>query len=85
MGKTLNRGTQRRSLALRTIYALCLLGAIYNHRSEIIRHGLLWDHGGFPGFATTFWTMLAVLDPTAVILLFVRPKLGVAATSTTSV
>ena len=81
MGKTFNRGTQRRSLALRTIYALCLLGATYNHWNEIIQHGFLWDYGGFPRVATMLWTMLAVLDPTAVILLFARPNTGVTATA----
>jgi hypothetical protein len=72
---------QRRSLVLRTIYALCLLGATYNHWAEIIRHGLFWDHGGFPKASTTFWTALAVLDPAAAILLFVRPNVGVVGTA----
>jgi hypothetical protein len=43
---------------------------------------LLWDYGGLPRGNTTFWTMLALLDPTAVILLFWRPNLGVTATVT---
>lgn len=67
----------RRSLILRTIYALCLLGATYNHWSVIYHHGLDWDYGGFPKASATFWTALAFVDPAAVILLFVRPNAGV--------
>jgi hypothetical protein len=66
---------------LRTIYALCLTGATYNHWATILQHGFFWDHGGFPKASTTFWTTLAVLDPIAVILLFTRPNAGVAATA----
>lgn len=68
------------SLVLRTLYALCLLGATYNHWRAIADHGFGWDHGGFPRASTTFWTSLAFIDPAAVILLFVRPNAGVAAT-----
>jgi hypothetical protein len=71
----------RCSFVLRTIYALCLLGATYNHWTEIIEHGFLWDHGGFPRASTTFWTMLAFLDPIAAALLFTRPKAGIIATA----
>lgn len=72
---------QRRSFVLRMIYALCLLGATYNHWAEVFQHGLFWDHGGFPRASATFWTTLAVLDPTAVTLVFWRPNVGVAATA----
>ena len=72
--------TQRRSLILRTIYALCLLGATYNHWSLIYRHGLHLDYGGLPRASTMFWTALAFIDPAAVFLLFVRPNTGVALT-----
>lgn len=72
---------KRRSLVLRTVYALCLLGATYNHASTLFQHGLFWDYGGVPRASATFWTMLVVLDPAAVILLFTRPNAGVAATA----
>lgn len=75
------RAAKRRSLVLRTVYALCLLGATYNHAITVFQHGLLWDYGGFPRASATFWTMLVVLDPVAVILLFTRPNAGVAATA----
>lgn len=73
--------SNRRSLVLRTVYALCLLGATYNHAATIFQHGLFWDYGGVPRASAAFWTMLAVLDPAAVVLLFVRPNAGVAATA----
>ncbi len=70
----------RRSLILRTIYALCLLGATYNHWYAIYHHGLQWDYGGFPKGSATFWTALAFFDPAAVILLFARPNVGIGLT-----
>lgn len=76
-----NTAAQRRTLILRTIYALCLLGATYNHWAVIVQHGFLWDYGGVSRASATFWTALAFLDPAAVILLFARPKVGVAATA----
>ena len=72
---------RKRSLILRAVYALCLLGATYNHWWAIYHHGLGCDYGGFPKVSTTFWTALAFIDPAAVILLFVRPNLGIAATA----
>ena len=71
----------RRGLVLRTIYALCLLGATGNHAATIVEHGLFWDHGGLPKASALFWTILVVLDPAAAILLFTRPNPGVAATA----
>ena len=81
MGRTHRSVAQRRSLVLRTIYALCLLGATYNHWAAIVQHGFLWNPGGFPRASIFFWAMLAVFDPTAAILLFKRPNAGVAATA----
>ena len=66
---------------LRIIYAVCLVGATCNHLAAIFQHGLWWDHGGFPKASTTFWTILAALDPAATILLFKRPNVGVMATA----
>lgn len=70
----------RSGLILRVVYALCLLGATYNHWVIIVRHGLLWDYNGLPVVSVLFWTSLAFLDPAAVVLLFLRPRAGVAAT-----
>lgn len=72
--------TPRLGLILRTIYALCLLGATYNHWFAIYHHGLSWDYGGFPQASAAFWTALAFIDPVAVILLFMRPHAGVVLT-----
>ncbi|SFN66228.1 hypothetical protein SAMN05428984_0021 [Sphingomonas sp. OK281] len=80
MHRTLHPRTPRRRLILRTFYALCLLGATYNHWYAIYHHGLHWDYGGFPKASATFWTMLAFIDPAAIILLFARPNIGVALT-----
>ncbi|RYF17550.1 MAG: hypothetical protein EOO77_11710 [Oxalobacteraceae bacterium] len=80
MHRTLDARTSRRSLILRTIYALCLLGATYNHWYAIFHHGLHWDYGGFPKASATFWTALAFIDPVAVILLFARHNVGIALT-----
>ncbi|WP_206241039.1 hypothetical protein [Novosphingobium terrae] len=67
---------------MRAIYALCLTGATCNHWAAIVQHGFLWDYGGLPRASATFWTMLAVIDPAAAVLLFKRPNMGVAATAT---
>lgn len=80
-GGVLTRPAGRAGLVLRTIYALCLLGATGNHLAAIARHGLLWDYGGLPRASATFWTMLTVLDPAAAILLFRRPNPGIVATA----
>ena len=64
------------------IYALCLLGASYNHWDDIVRHGPFWNHGGFPAGSAAFWTTLAVVDPAAVLLLFARPNVGIVTTAT---
>ncbi len=80
MPNTLDAKASRRSLILRTIYALCLMGATYNHWYAIYHHGLNWDYGGFPKGSSTFWTALAFFDPAAVILLFLRPNVGVGLT-----
>lgn len=73
-------GGGRAGSILRIIYALCLLGATYNHWAIIVRHGLLWDYDGLPVVSAIFWTSLAFLDPAAVVLLFLRPRAGVFAT-----
>ncbi len=75
-----NSGGGRAGSILRTIYALCLAGATYNHWAVIVRHGLLWDYDGLPVMSAIFWTSLAFFDPAAVLLLWRRARAGVAAT-----
>jgi hypothetical protein len=72
---------ERRSFVLRAIYALCLLGATYNHAVIVAQHGFFWGYGGVPRASALFWSALTVLDPAAALLLFLRPNLGVAATA----
>jgi len=59
------------------LYALCLLGATFNHASMLWRHGFFWDYGGVPPATQAFWTSLTFIDPTAVVLLFLWPAAGV--------
>lgn len=41
------------------------------------QHGFYWDYGGVPRSTQVFWTSLTFIDPTAVILLYLRPRAGV--------
>ena len=45
-----------------------------------MEYGLGWDYGGMSSFVCFFWTALAFIDPLAVVLLVVRPMLGLALT-----
>ena len=71
---------QRGSLLVRTIWSVCLLIGCANHARILLRHGLLWDYGGVGWASSAYWTSLTLLDPLAALLLFVRPKLGIAGT-----
>lgn len=68
------------SLLIRAVYAVCLLGATFNHARLLVQHGLFWDYGGASLASTVFWTSLTALDPLTVILLFVLLNIGVVAT-----
>ncbi|WP_322047641.1 hypothetical protein [Paraburkholderia sp. J67] len=73
----------RRSLAIRALFALCLLAATVNHARAIAAHGLLWDYGyGRDTWLASevYWSLLTLLDPLAALLLFVRPRTGLALT-----
>jgi hypothetical protein len=65
----------------RALYTLALLGATWNHARIVLAHGLGWDYGGLPAFVTHFWTALTFLDPLAVLLLWLAPRAGLAATA----
>ncbi len=73
----------RASIVIRTLFALCLLGATVNHGLAIVRHGWLWDYGlgiDVPLFSRLYWDTLTFVDPLAAILLFARPRAGVGLT-----
>ncbi len=63
-------------------YVLCFLGATYNHVSDILIFGFMpyarW-HPGIPWLINLFWTSLVVIDPIAILLLLVNPRLGIRA------
>lgn len=61
---------------IRTIYALCLIGAGLNHLITIITHGIFWDYYNAPILSRLFFTSLTVLDPIAAILLFLKSRVG---------
>jgi hypothetical protein len=68
----------RAGLLIRIIYALCLLGATVNHVRAVHAHG--WMPSDLPWITAAYWSSLTLLDPLAAILLFIRPKIGIAAT-----
>lgn len=70
----------RASLVIRSLWALCMIGAGINHARTLLRHGLWWDYGGVAWPSAAYWTSLTFLDPLAALLLFVRPKAGIALT-----
>jgi hypothetical protein len=70
----------RVSIAIRSLFGLCLLAATFNHAYAILQHGMLWDYGYGSGIALTsraYWDVLTILDPLAVVLLFVKPRAGI--------
>jgi hypothetical protein len=70
----------RASMAIRTLFALCLFAATFNHARAILQHGVLWDYGYGSKIALTsqiYWALLTILDPLAAVLLFVKPRTGI--------
>ena len=61
------------------IYSLCLAGATVNHVRAVLAHGWLPDH--LPPATALYWSSLTFIDPLAVVLLFLRPRLGIALTA----
>lgn len=73
----------RVSFLIRLLFALCLLGATFNHLRSAVEQGLLWDYGYGADTALAsriFWGALTFLDPLAAALLFVRPRWGIGLT-----
>jgi hypothetical protein len=75
---------KRMSFAIRVLFALCLLGATFNHLRADIEHGLMWDYGlgNRAVFASRiYWSALTVLHPLAAVLLFAKPRAGIGLTA----
>jgi hypothetical protein len=70
---------ERRSRIIRAVWAACLVLAGLNHARILVQHGLLWDYGGVGWASAAYWSSLTILDPLAAILLFARPRIGIAA------
>jgi hypothetical protein len=69
---------QRRGYSIRIVYALCLAGATINHVRSVLPRGWFPEHS--PATTALYWSSLTFLDPLAAVLLFVRPRMGVALT-----
>lgn len=77
----MSEGSDRWGLRLRSVYAICLLGATTTHVSALIQHGIRWNYGGVGWVSAAFWTSLTVADPVAAACLFVWPRAGLILTS----
>jgi hypothetical protein len=60
------------------VYALCLAGATINHVRRVLTFG--WLPGELPRATALYWSSLTFLDPLAAMLLFLRPRAGIALT-----
>lgn len=69
---------ERLGLGIRIVYALCLAGATFNHVRAVLADG--WVPSHLPLASALYWSSLTFLDPLAAILLFVRPRVGIALT-----
>jgi hypothetical protein len=72
-------GGSRRSLLLRSIYAICLAAGTPAHVLFDLRYGLLLtglEPLGYPLVVRLYWASLTFLDPIGVLLLIVWPRAG---------
>ena len=60
------------------VYALCLAGATVNHVQAVFARG--WLPEQLPLGTALYWSSLTIVDPIAVVLLFLRPRAGIALT-----
>jgi len=77
--QSMKTNQSRRSLILRSMYAMCLALATPAHVIFDVRYGLLLgglESLGYPAFVRIYWASLTFLDPLCVLLLFVRPRAG---------
>lgn len=73
----------RAPVVIRTLFAVCLLAATFNHARAILLHGVLWDYGygnRISMFSRLYWAALTILDPLAAVLLFIKPRAGIGLT-----
>lgn len=71
--------TLKRGLLIRIVYALCLGGATINHVRAVVTRG--WFPEQLPLGTALYWGGLTFLDPLAIVLLFLRPRMGIALTA----
>ena len=72
------------SFAIRVLFACCLLVATANHLRADFQHGLFWDYGygeSAHWASRVFWSALTFFDPLAALLLFIKPRVGLALTA----
>ncbi|MES2009768.1 MAG: hypothetical protein V4468_12860 [Pseudomonadota bacterium] len=72
------------SFSIRFLFACCLLVATANHVLADLQHGFLWDYGygnGAYWASRVFWGALTIVDPLAALLLFIKPRVGIALTA----
>jgi hypothetical protein len=69
---------QRRGFWIRIVYALCLAGATVNHVRAVLDRGWFPEH--LPPATAVYWSSLTFIDPLALLLLFMRPRVGIALT-----
>jgi len=62
---------------LRIFYAICLAGATYNHITPILARGWLHAYGATPWPIALYWNALTFIDPLTILLLFLKPRLGI--------
>lgn len=81
---TIDIAMPRSSFAVRVLFACCLVVATTNHIRADALHGFLWDYGyGSDAYlgSRLFWGALTFFDPTAALLLFIKPRAGVVLTA----
>ena len=71
----------RAPLTLRIVYAACLVGATCVHVATHVQYGVFL--GALAGYGYSpitrfFWSLLTLLDPLAALLMFIRPRAGLA-------
>ncbi|WP_458764934.1 hypothetical protein [Cupriavidus basilensis] len=84
MSKQTNQAMPSVSFSIRFLFACCLLVATANHVLADLQHGFLWDYGygnGAYWASRVFWGALTIVDPLAALLLFIKPRVGIALTA----
>ncbi|HVX13603.1 MAG TPA: hypothetical protein VHC22_20635 [Pirellulales bacterium] len=61
------------------VYTICLMGAGFNHANDIVQ-GDWFPYRHAPLSMNVYWTSLVALDPLAAVLLWLKPRVGLAVT-----